>query len=138
MITKIKLKRLGALFTIFPTFRESYPQVSWVKRWWQFMFALIHPLILSSCHPSRNIDVSSGSQLKNWKLEETFATSSYQVSIEHDFQLFQFFITEATILPVDLPQLLNHQQQSILGPGNGAQENGLIFTTKVSTPYLWL
>ena len=136
MITKTQMS--GCLVHNFSNFSRIISSGETRKRWWQFMFARMHPLILSSCHPPQNIDVSSGSQLKNWKLEETFATSSYQVSIEHDFQLFQFFITEATILPVDLPQLLNHQQQSILGPGNGAQENGLIFTTKVSTPYLWL
>ena len=86
-----------------------------------------HPVVLPSF--TKSVDVS-GSQIKNWKFgkkTQLVHTKIYQVSIKHDFQLFQFFITEAAILPVDLPQLLNHPTTSYVHswpPEMGPQKNG--------------
>lgn len=69
---------LGALFTILPTFRESYPQA---KRGRDGGNSCSHSRILSSCHPAILLKTStdvSGSQIKNWKFGKKIATSSYQ------------------------------------------------------------
>ena len=130
---------LGALFTILPTFRESYPQA---KRGSDGGNSCSHSRILSSSvvlpsftkHLQMFPDLNSkiGNLEKKWQLVHT---KIYQVSIEHDFQLFQFFITEAAILPVDLPQLLNQPMAPEMGPQKNGR--GYLHLQDLNSEHLW-
>lgn len=93
-----------------------------------------HPVILQSSSKHLQMFPDLKSKIGNLeKKSQLVHTKIYQVSIEHDFQLFQFFITEAAILPVDLPQLLNQPMAPEMGPPKNMAG---VSTPKISTAYL--